>query len=59
MNVSRGVIDMNEWMLGGIAVVAIVIMLGGGGWLWRAATNRARRNAPAAVETVAKKAKAV
>lgn len=49
---------MNEWMLGGIAVVAIVFMLGGGGWLWRVATNRARRGAPAAVETVAKKAKA-
>jgi len=46
---------MNEWMLGGIAVVAIVFMLGGGGWLWRVATNRARRNAPAAAE-VAKKA---
>jgi hypothetical protein len=51
---------MNEWMLGAIAVGAIVLMLGGGGWLWRVATNRARRNAPvAAVETVAKKAKAV
>ena len=50
---------MNEWILGAIAVGAIVIMLGGGGWLWRTATNRPRRNAPAAVETVAKKAKAV
>ena len=53
---------MNEWMLGAIAVGAIVLMLGGGGWLWRVATNRARRsgNAPAAaaVEAVAKKAKA-
>ena len=52
---------MNEWMLGAIAVGAIVLMLGGGGWLWRVATNRARRsgNAPAAaaVEAV-KKAKA-
>ena len=51
---------MNEWVLGGIAVVAIVFMLGGGGWLWRIATNRARRNAPApaAAEAVVKKAKA-
>ena len=54
---------MNEWMLGAIAVVAIVFMLGGGGWLWRVATNRARRagNSPvatAAAEAVAKKAKA-
>ena len=48
---------MNEWVLGGIAVVAIGFMLGGGGWLWRVATNRARRNAPAAAEAVAKKAK--
>ena len=47
---------MNEWILGAIAVGAIVIMLGGGGWLWRTATNRARRNAPAAAEAVAKKA---
>jgi hypothetical protein len=50
---------MNEWMLGAIAVVAIVFMLGGGGWLWRTATNRARRTAPVAAEAVAKKAKAV
>ena len=50
---------MNAWGLGAIAVGAIVFMLGGGGWLWRTATNRARRDAPAAVETVAKKAKAV
>jgi hypothetical protein len=52
---------MNEWVLGAIAVGAIVIMLGGGSWLWRVATNRARRssNAPvAAVEAVTKKAKA-
>ena len=47
---------MNEWILGAIAVGAIVIMLGGGGWIWRTATNRARRTAPAAAETVAKKA---
>ena len=50
---------MNEWVLGAIAVVAIVFMLGGGGWIWRVATNRARRNAPSAAEAVAKKAKAV
>ena len=50
---------MNEWVLGGIAVVAIVFMLGGGGWIWRVATNRARRNAPSAAEAVAKKATAV
>jgi hypothetical protein len=54
---------MNEWMLGAIALGAIVIMLGGGSWLWRVATNRARSssNAPvaAAVEAVTKKAKAV
>ena len=37
---------MNEWMLGAIAVGAIVFMLGGGGWLWRVATNRARRKTP-------------
>jgi|TARA_R110000824_G_scaffold25329_7_gene88276 hypothetical protein len=49
---------MNEWMLGAIAVVAIVFMLGGGGWLWRTATNRARRTAPVAAEAAAKKAKA-
>ena len=49
---------MNEWMLGAIAVVAIVFMLGGGGWLWRTATNRARRNAPVVAEAAAKKAKA-
>jgi hypothetical protein len=54
---------MNEWVLGGIAVVAIVFMLGGGGWLWRTATNRARRSsnspvAAVAAETVTKKAKA-
>ena len=51
---------MNEWMLGAIAVGAIVLMLGGGGWLWRVATNRARRSnktTAAAVEAV-KKAKA-
>ena len=47
---------MNEWILGAIAVGAIVFMLGGGSWLWRVATNRARRNAPAAAEAVAKKA---
>ena len=47
---------MKEWILGAIAVGAIVIMLGGGGWLWRTATNRARRNAPVAAEAVAKKA---
>ena len=47
---------MNEWILGAIAVGAIVFMLGGGAWLWRVATNRARRNAPAAAEAVAKKA---
>ena len=47
---------MNEWILGAIAVGAIVIMLGGGGWIWRTATNRARRTAPADAETVAKKA---
>ena len=50
---------MNEWVLGAIAVVAIVFMLGGGSWIWRVATNRARRNAPAAAEAAAKKAKAV
>ena len=54
---------MNEWMLGAIAVGAIVLMLGGGGWLWRVATKRARNSgkAPvaAAVDAVAKKAKAV
>ena len=50
---------MNEWIFGAIAVGAIVFMLGGGSWLWRVATNRARRNAPAAAEAVAKKAKAV
>ena len=50
---------MNEWVLGAIAVVAIVFMLGGGGWIWRVATNRARRNAPVAAEAVAKKAKVV
>ena len=47
---------MNEWMRAGIAVVAIVFMLGGGSWLWSVATKRARRNAPAAAEAVAKKA---
>ena len=47
---------MNEWILGAIAVGAIVIMLGGGGWIWRTATNRARRTAPVAAEAVAKKA---
>ena len=50
---------MNEWVLGAIAVGAIVFMLGGGGWLWRPATNRARRNPPVVAEAVAKKAKAV
>ena len=52
---------MNEWMLGAIAVGAIVIMLGGGSWLWRVATNRARRSgskAPAAAVEAVKKAKA-
>jgi len=53
---------MNEWMLGAIAVGAIVIMLGGGSWLWRVTTNRARNSSKApvaaAVEAVAKKAKA-
>ena len=34
---------MNEYMLAAIAIVAIVIMLGGGRWLWKVATNRARR----------------
>jgi hypothetical protein len=50
---------MNEWVLGAIAVVAIVFMLGGGGWIWRIATNRARRNTSSAAEAVAKKAKVV
>jgi hypothetical protein len=50
---------MNEWVLGAIAVVAIVFMLGGGSWIWRVATNRARRSAPAAAEAAAKKVKAV
>jgi len=49
---------MNEWMLGAIAVGAIVIMLGGGSWLWRVATKRARGSGNAAVEAAAKKAKA-
>ena len=54
---------MNEWMLGAIAVGAIVLMLGGGGWLWRVATNRARKSdktpVAAAVEAVKKVTKAV
>mgnify|MGYP003135710778 CR=1 FL=1 len=49
---------MNEWVLGAIAVGAIVLMLGGGGWIWRVATNRARRSGDTAVEAVTKKAKA-
>ena len=54
---------MNEWMLGAIAVGAIVIMLGGGSFLWRVATHFARNSSKAlvaaAVEAVTKKAKAV
>ena len=34
---------MNEYLLAGIAIFAIVIMLGGGRWLWKVATNRQRR----------------
>ena len=34
---------MNEYVLAAIAIGAIVIMLGGGRFLWKVATNRARR----------------
>ena len=56
------VVRILEFFLGGVSsggmnvIRPIVFMLGGGSWLWRVATNRARRNAPAAAEAVAKKA---
>ena len=35
---------MNEWVLIGIAVLATVILLGGGGTLWRMARGRRSRS---------------